>query len=65
MVTTQPAAFDISLADLLGALHDAFLDEFEDEELAALAVQTLVQERLLDGEWTFRAPRANAHPVTH
>lgn len=53
MVTSSPLTFDVTLSDLLGALHEAFLEEFGDEELAALAVQTLVQERLLEGEWTF------------
>ncbi len=55
-VVTQSVTHQITIADLLDALHDAFLEEFEDEELADLAVQTLVEERLLEGAWQFPAP---------
>jgi hypothetical protein len=51
LVYAHPPAFDVTLADLIGALHDAFLDEFEDEELASLAVQMVLEERLVEGQW--------------
>jgi hypothetical protein len=57
-MVTRSTALEVSAAELLAALHDAFVEELGDEELASLAVEALVKERLLDGEWTF-APSAD------
>ena len=52
-MVTRSTALEVSAAELLAALHDAFVEELGDEELASLAVEALVEERLLAGEWTF------------
>ena len=39
---------ETTLGDLVSVLYDAFLEEYGDEELAALATSTLLTERFAD-----------------
>lgn len=47
MVANENMSFVVTLGAYLGALFDAFLEEYGDEELAELATVTVASERLL------------------